>query len=288
MNPISRTASAASDYPFAMAERFPGAEIFVPKRVDVSLSTLHQAADRCRGCDLFKHATQAVFGDGPTTARLMLIGEQPGDEEDKQGKAFVGPAGRILDKALHDAGIERADAYVTNAVKHFKWTPAPRGKRRLHAKPTIGEVRACRPWLEREIALIRPSVIVLLGATAGQSLLGSSFRVGASRGKPITGTQWAPVLIATIHPSAVLRAKAHGGGDEAFEALVSDLKLARASLDASDRPAPDRPVPRRKPAPRPSPGRDAQASKPPAKARKGRDKMTPARHGRTLGTTKGR
>src|SRR6187549_1286374 len=152
---------------------------FVPD--STSLKTLEAAAEKCRGCDLYKAATQVVFGAGPKRARIVLVGEQPGDQEDRQGEPFVGPAGALLDKALADAGIPRADVYVTNAVKHFKWEP--RGKRRIHKKPRMSEMKACRPWLEAEIRAVKPRVIVLLGATAAQSIMGSQFKLLQNRGK---------------------------------------------------------------------------------------------------------
>lgn len=208
---------------------FPGAEGYIP--ATTSLSKLASAAQQCRGCDLYRRATQAVFGDGTKSATIMLIGEQPGDQEDVQGRAFVGPAGGILRKALNEAGIDPQAAYITNAVKHFKWTPAPRGKRRIHSRPTMAQFRACRPWLEREIALVAPKVIVLLGASAGQSLLGSKFRVGAARGKAISGAQWSEWLVPTIHPSAVLRAPDDDARHEAYAAFVQDLKIAASAAE---------------------------------------------------------
>lgn len=185
-----------------------------------SLPVLAAAAGRCHGCELYRHATQEVFGEGLKKAAAIFIGEQPGDIEDRQGRPFVGPAGRILDRAMQDAGIDRRLVYVTNAVKHFKFTT--RGKRRLHAKPSSREVDACMPWLEAEFQAIRPQVAVCLGATAAQALLGRSFRVTRHRGEIVT-TDWAPVTIATFHPSAVLRA--HGDNrDHMFASLVEDLQ----------------------------------------------------------------
>jgi DNA polymerase len=214
----------------ATRPKFPGAQEFVPTAPKPTLPLLRAAAQKCRGCDLYQNATQAVFGEGPAHARVVLVGEQPGDQEDQKGHPFVGPAGQLLDSALEQAGIDRAEVYVTNAVKHFKWAPAPTGKRRIHAKPTAGEVRACRPWLEHELGLLKPRVVVILGATAGQSLLGPSFRVGAMRGKPIHDAPFAPCVVATIHPSAVLRAPDDEARDREFKALVSDLKLAAKEL----------------------------------------------------------
>jgi DNA polymerase len=168
-----------------------------------------------------------VFGAGPKRARVMFVGEQPGDQEDRQGEPFVGPAGALLDKALADAGIPRDDVYVTNAVKHFKWQP--RGKRRIHKKPRASEVKACRPWLEAELRAVHPAVVVCLGATAAQSLLGSSFKLMQQRGKIVTSGVAGPV-VATIHPSAVLRAPDSEGRRTAYEMLVADLKVAGQML----------------------------------------------------------
>jgi uracil-DNA glycosylase family protein len=168
-----------------------------------SLDKIREVAAGCRACHLYKDATQTVFGEGPDRASLMLVGEQPGDQEDLSGEPFVGPAGRILDQGLEEAGIPRREVYVTNVVKHFKWTP--RGKKRIHKKPYAEEIKACRPWLDAEIALVKPEVVVCLGATAAQALLGSKFRVTQSRGQFI---DWPlePLITATVHPSSILRA----------------------------------------------------------------------------------
>ena len=174
---------------------------FVP--ANPTLPIAREASKDCRGCDLWKRGTQTVFGEGRRTAKVVFVGEQPGDQEDLAGKPFVGPAGRLLDKALEEAGIDRRDVYVTNVVKHFKWEP--RGKRRIHQKPNAAEIRACRPWLDVELALVKPQLVVCLGATAAQALLGRSFKVTQHRGEFIEGALDAPV-IATIHPSAILRA----------------------------------------------------------------------------------
>lgn len=176
------------------------AEDYLPQRI--SLPALRESLQDCRGCELYRRATQAVFGEGSGRARAMFVGEQPGDEEDVAGRPFVGPAGRLLDRMLEAAGVSRADVYVTNAVKHFKWIP--RGKRRLHQKPSAGEIEACNPWLEAELAVIKPEVLVLLGATAAQALLGRAFKVTKSRGVPFA-TRFAPATIATVHPSSLLR-----------------------------------------------------------------------------------
>jgi len=162
---------------------------------------------------------------------MMLVGEQPGDQEDLAGRPFVGPAGELLDRALAEAGIDRSQVYVTNAVKHFKWEPAPRGKRRIHAKPSGLEIRACRPWLERELTLVAPKVLVLLGASAAQSLLGSGFRVTRERGRLLTEYSFAPSVVATFHPSSVLRAPDEAARQSQFAMLVADLMVARSAAD---------------------------------------------------------
>ena len=197
---------------------------FVPKTT--SVATLRAAAAACRGCDLYKTATQVVFGAGPKGARVMFVGEQPGDQEDRQGAPFVGPAGAMLDKALEEAGVPRREVYVTNAVKHFKWEP--RGKRRIHKKPRASEIKACRPWLEAELRAIHPEVIVLLGATAAQSIMGAGFKLLANRGKVIEGEMGR--VVATIHPSAVLRAPDSEGRKAAYASLVADLRVVAKAL----------------------------------------------------------
>ncbi|HUR35685.1 MAG TPA: UdgX family uracil-DNA binding protein [Vicinamibacterales bacterium] len=183
---------------------------------------LRTAARECRACPLYRTATQTVFGEGPARAPLMLIGEQPGDQEDRSGHPFVGPAGALLDRALAEAGIDRAAVYVTNVVKHFKWEP--RGKRRLHKKPRASEIAACRPWLDTEIALVRPRAIVCLGATAAQALLGASFRVTAHRGVFIE-SPLAPLVLATVHPSSLLRAPDAATRRRETRRFVDDLRL---------------------------------------------------------------
>jgi uracil-DNA glycosylase len=210
-----------------MAETPRTAAPFVPN--SKSLPVLEKAAEGCRGCDLYKHATQVVFGEGPRSARVMFVGEQPGDQEDRQGEPFVGPAGALLDKALADAGIPRRDVYLTNAVKHFKWEP--RGKRRIHKKPRMSEVKACRPWLEAELRAVKPTVVVCLGATAAQSVLGSQFKLMQNRGKLLDSPlPEAAHVVATIHPSSVLRAPDSEGRREAYAMLVADLKVVAATL----------------------------------------------------------
>lgn len=198
---------------------------YLPERR--SLKSLREAATRCHGCDLYKFATQTVFGEGSARARMMLVGEQPGDSEDRLGHPFVGPAGKLLDRALGEAGIERRQVYVTNAVKHFKFVE--RGKRRIHAKPKTIEIRACQPWLQAEISVLHPSLIVALGATAAQSLLDSSFRLLANRGRVISDLLPTPVL-ATIHPSAILRATDDKSRHREMSKFIEDLIAARDAL----------------------------------------------------------
>lgn len=170
-----------------------------------SLDELRIASHACKACDLWEHATQTVFGEGRSKASIMLVGEQPGDQEDLSGHPFVGPAGHVLDEALQQAGIDRSEVYVTNVVKHFKWSPAERGKRRIHKKPRSSEISACRPWLEAELKAVKPQILVCLGATAAQALLGRKFSVTRQRGEPIE-SDLAPYVIATVHPSSILRA----------------------------------------------------------------------------------
>jgi DNA polymerase len=191
---------------------------FLPERP--SLRALRDAVQHCEGCALYAHATQAVFGEGLVSAKVMLVGEQPGDQEDEVGAPFVGPAGGILDRALEEAGIDRRATYVTNAVKHFKWKA--RGKRRIHDKPTWTEQVACHPWLEAELQLVKPRALVLLGATAAQSLLGKDFRLTKHRGEALD-SGLAELVTATIHPSAVLRGE---NRNELLAGLVDDLRLA--------------------------------------------------------------
>lgn len=196
---------------------------FLPK--ELSRPALREAAAGCKGCHLWKLGTQTVFGEGPESARVMFVGEQPGDQEDRAGKPFVGPAGRLLDKALAEAGIDRSATYMTNAVKHFKWQE--RGKRRIHQKPTWAEITACRPWLEAELAVVHPRVLVLLGATAAQSLLGREFRVTQNR-RTLVESSLAEAVTATIHPSAILRGEPEQKETE-FAEFVDDLRFV-ASL----------------------------------------------------------
>ena len=192
-----------------------------------TLANLREAAARCRACHLWKRGTQTVFGAGSSRARLMLVGEQPGNEEDLAGKPFVGPAGKLLNQALEQADIAPRDAYVSNVVKHFKWEP--RGKRRIHAKPNIAEITACRPWLEAEIAAIKPKLIVCLGATAAQALLGSSFRVSRQRGE-LVASPFAEMVMATVHPSSILRAPDEETRHAERDRFIEDLRKAAALL----------------------------------------------------------
>jgi uracil-DNA glycosylase family protein len=186
-----------------------------------TLPALREAAAGCRACDLYKMGTQTVFGEGAQHARVMFVGEQPGDREDIEGKPFVGPAGRVLDEALRAAGIDRAQVYITNAVKHFKWKP--QGTRRLHQKPNAAEISACRPWLDAEIALVKPQILVCLGATAAQALLGRDFRVTLQRGQFIERSGL-PLTMATVHPSSILRAADDESRELEMGAFIADLK----------------------------------------------------------------
>jgi uracil-DNA glycosylase family protein len=199
---------------------------FVPE--GRTLPVLQEAVQQCRGCDLYQNATQAVFGELETGARakkpkvaIMMIGEQPGDQEDRQGRPFVGPAGKLLDKCLEEADIDRRKVYVTNTVKHFRWEP--RGKLRIHKKPSMKEIHACRPWLEAELEAVRPELIVCLGATAAQSLLGSGFKITQSHGK-VQQAEGFPPIIATLHPSAILRARTHEDRERDTKIFMDDLR----------------------------------------------------------------
>jgi uracil-DNA glycosylase len=209
--------------PRAKAQR--DASPFVPDSTE--LSRLREASRSCQGCDLYRDATQTVFGAGPVPARVVILGEQPGDREDREGEPFVGPAGRLLDHALVDAGIDRDEVYVTNAVKHFKFARTGRGKQRIHKKPSRTEVVACRPWLLAELNSVAPELVILLGATAAQALMGPSFKVTAHRGVPLAAPEELrgrpDHVLATVHPSSVLRAPDR---DSAYAALVEDLKAA--------------------------------------------------------------
>jgi uracil-DNA glycosylase family protein len=201
------------------------AKDFFPERK--SLKAFREAAEDCKGCDLWERGTQTVFGEGSRRAEVVFVGEQPGNEEDLTGHPFVGPAGRLLDDALAEAGIDRTQTYVTNVVKHFKWEP--RGKRRIHKKPNVGEIKACRPWLEAEISLVKPKVIVCLGATAAQALLGPQFKVTKQRGRFIESTL-APYILATVHPSSILRAPDDETRHDEKRKFVDDLKRVAGVL----------------------------------------------------------
>ncbi|MEA2710985.1 MAG: uracil-DNA glycosylase [Phycisphaerales bacterium] len=209
---------------------YPTAEPFLPKKL--SLPALRDAAKDCQGCDLYKCATQTVFGEGPADARVLFVGEQPGDQEDRAGKPFVGPSGAMFDATLEKVGIDRSQVYVTNAVKHFKFEK--RGKRRIHSKPSARQIAACKPWLKAEVAVLRPEVIVALGATAAQAMLGNQFRVTQQRGMPLRDTPWAPVVIATVHPSSLLRAPDEAARREAIAAFERDLRAVKKQMDALD------------------------------------------------------
>ena len=189
-----------------------------------ALPQLRAAVQRCRACDLWANATQGVFGEGKRTAKVVFVGEQPGDQEDKTGHPFVGPAGRILDEALAEAGIDRSTVYLTNAVKHFKWRAAPTGTRRIHQKPNATEIAACHFWLETEITLLKPRLIVALGATAAQALFGRTFKVTTQRGRPVQ-TPLARQGIATVHPSSILRAPDEASRRAGYRAFVRDLRV---------------------------------------------------------------
>jgi DNA polymerase len=203
------------------------AAAFLPERL--SLATLREAARGCTACPLWRSGTQTVFGEGKKRARLLLVGEQPGDREDREGRPFVGPAGRLLDEALVEAGIDRGDAYLTNVVKHFKWQA--RGTRRIHQKPNWSEISACRPWVEAEIAVVKPDVLVCLGATAAQALLGRHVRVTRDRGR-LLECELAPVAVATVHPSSILRARDSEERQREQALFVDDLRLAARAAEA--------------------------------------------------------
>lgn len=188
-----------------------------------SWSALRDAACECKACHLYRHATHMVFGEGPRNSEMMLIGEQPGDHEDLSGKPFVGPAGKIMDRALEEAGIDRKKIYVTNTVKHFKWEP--RGKRRIHKKPNAREIAACKPWLESELRIVRPKIVVAMGATAAKAIFGPSFRVTRQRGK-VLSSELAPRVVATVHPSSLLRQPDEESREREYKNFVSDLRVA--------------------------------------------------------------
>jgi uracil-DNA glycosylase family protein len=211
-------------YAWRMADKQTAAPL-VPARP--SLSSLREASSGCRACPLWESGTQTVFGEGRKASDVMLVGEQPGDKEDLEGRPFVGPAGRLLDRALDQAGIDRRNVYVTNVVKHFKWEA--RGKRRIHKKPNMSEITACRPWLEAEIRVVKPKVVVALGATAAQALLGRSFKVSRQRGE-IIESELAPLATATVHPSSILRAPDEEARKKAMDEFVADLERIAKEL----------------------------------------------------------
>jgi DNA polymerase len=217
--------STGGYYPFVTPSLAETAARLVPDRPTVT--KLREAAAGCRACPLWKDAMQTVFGEGPAKAAVMLVGEQPGDREDVEGRPFVGPAGRVLDDGLAEAGIDRTQVYLTNAVKHFKWKA--RGKRRIHQKPNAEEIAACRPWLDAELAVVKPDVLVALGATAAQALLGRGFRVTRDRGVPVD-SDLAPHVLATVHPSSILRARDEAERREAYAAFVADLRAVAKLL----------------------------------------------------------
>jgi uracil-DNA glycosylase len=199
----------------------------VPNHAD--LETLREAAARCTACPLYRDATQTVFGEGPDHASMMLVGEAPGDVEDKSGHPFVGPAGRLLDRCLVEAGIERGQIYLSNTMKHFKWVP--RGTRRIHSKPNSAEIAACFPWLEAELAAVRPKILVALGATAAQALFGKDFRVTRDRGRPVP-SRWASCALATVHPSSLLRAPDEETRNREIARFIEDLKMVAELMRA--------------------------------------------------------
>jgi len=205
-----------------------GAAKYVPQRA--TLPQLREAAQKCKGCELYRNATQAVLGEGPSHARILMVGEQPGDKEDLAGKPFVGPAGALLDRALADAGIDRSDVYITNAVKHFKFEE--RGKRRIHKKPSETEVVACRPWLDAELALLHPEIVVCLGATAARALIGKQHRVLRDRGQFVAHPM-VKNITATVHPSAILRSPDPDERRAAYDNFVKDLKAVRQKLQTA-------------------------------------------------------
>jgi len=226
---MSKRARGARSEPRPAGGDGPPVSDLLPQRL--SLGRVREAAAGCRACDLYKRGTQTVFGEGPSKAEVMMVGEQPGDAEDLAGHPFVGPAGKLLDRALVEAGIERRRVYVTNVVKHFKWEP--RGKRRIHAKPNSAEIAACRPWLETEIALVKPRVLVCLGATAAQALLGRTFKVSQRRGQ-FVDSPLAPRVTATVHPSSILRAPDEESRHAEMKQFVADLARVARELSRKE------------------------------------------------------
>jgi uracil-DNA glycosylase family protein len=207
-------------------DEIPSAAVYIPKRL--TINKLRDAAAECQACDLWRTGTQTVFGEGKQTSTVMFVGEQPGDKEDLSGRPFVGPAGALLDRALDEAGIDRAQVYVTNVVKHFKWEP--RGKRRIHKKPNASEIAACRPWLESEVSVVKPHAIVCLGATAAQAVIGPKFRVSVQRAQFVK-SDLAPLVTATVHPSSILRAPSDEARHAEMKMFIADLKKIRAAIE---------------------------------------------------------
>ena len=220
MSPPEKSVTRSSSRSMHASEKISAAP-FLPAKLTVA--NLQRAAAVCKGCDLWRNATQTVFGEGPSKALVMFVGEQPGDQEDRQGRPFVGPAGRLLEEALTEVGIDRSDVYVTNVVKHFKWVATQRGKRRIHKKPRHSEIEACRPWLDAELQVVRPQVLVCLGASAAQALLGKEFRVTRDRGT-LVPSDLAAYVIATTHPSSILRAPDSAEREKQRRDFVRDLK----------------------------------------------------------------
>ena len=222
---VARTIRYACDIRFTLEMREQNEEYARPAQPPAtsSLATTREAATHCTACHLYKRATQTVFGEGPKRVAMMMVGEQPGDYEDVAGKPFVGPAGKTMDRALADAGIDRSQAYVTNAVKHFKWEP--RGKRRIHQKPNSREIAACRPWLEAELRIVKPNLVVAMGATAAQAMFGPGFRVTRERGK-VLSSKLAPRVLATVHPSSLLRQPNEESREREYKHFVADLRTA--------------------------------------------------------------
>lgn len=229
---MPRTQCPASNTHVMAKQLATSAADFLPERR--TLPSLREAAQHCKGCDLWKRGTQAVFGEGSPGAEVMLVGEQPGDQEDLQGRPFVGPAGKLLDRALEAAGIDRDDVYVTNVVKHFKWEP--RGKRRIHKKPSGMQIAACRPWFDEEVRVVKPNVVVCMGATAAQALLGRTFKVTQERGRVISG-QGGLRFVATVHPSSILRAPDDETRHAEMARFIDDLRVVAGQITGHRRAA---------------------------------------------------
>jgi uracil-DNA glycosylase len=231
---LSRNLSKGRRTPELRKESRAGAAVLIPP--SPTLPSLQQAAKTCKACDLWKLGTQTVFGEGPARARVMFVGEQPGDSEDRAGHPFVGPAGRLLDEVLVEVGIDRSQVYVTNVVKHFKWVAAQRGKRRIHKKPRQSEIEACRPWLDAELYVVKPQVLVCLGASAAQALLGKDFRVTRDRGT-LMKSNLAPHVLATAHPASILRAPDPAAREQQRRDFVRDLRRVAWLIKSKHAPA---------------------------------------------------